>query len=80
MLFDSLDKSPLKGKYTSLDEARKTAMKRKRPVTYVCIIQTDGSAEAVGKVINDDSHGYPIYSAGGYEYLLNQNGSLGKML
>ena len=80
VLFDSLDKNPLRGSYQSLDDARKSAMKRKSPSVYVCVMQVDGSADAVGSVINSNSHGFPIYSSGGCEYALNQNGSLGRKL
>lgn len=55
-------------------------MKRKSPSVYVCVMQTDGSADAVGSVINSNSYGFPIYSSGGCEYALNQNGSLGRRL
>lgn len=80
VLFDSLDKNPLRGSYKSLDDARKSAMKRKSPSVYVCVMQVDGSADAVGTVINDNAYGHPTYSVGGSEYELNQNGSLGRRL
>ena len=80
MLFDSLDKNPLRGTYDSLDDARKSAMRRKAPSVYVCVMQVDGTADALGTVVNNNAYGYPIYSSGGCEYALNQNGSLGRRL